>query len=113
MKRYFIFLFLLAVTLFSGLISCDDIFSVEIVGDGNLKSERRSIGVFNGIFLDTDMEVIISEGPARELIVEGDSNILQYVSTEINNGILEIGEKSNFSIVPRHPVKVLLKALFQ
>jgi len=107
MKRYF--KLLLIVSLSSWLVSCDEIFNVEIIGDGNLKTERRSTGVFTGIFLDTDIEVVISEGTARELIVEADSNLLQYVSTEINNGILEIGEKSNFSIVPRHSVKVFVK----
>ena len=101
------FLFLMVVgSVLSVLSSCEDIFSVEIVGDGNVKRLERSVGNYTGLFLDSDFEVYISQGLAGSLTIEADSNILSYIVTEVNNGILEIGVKPNFSVVPRNPVRI-------
>ncbi|SFE36757.1 GIN domain-containing protein [Thermophagus xiamenensis] len=102
---YFVLLLLLSI-----FTSCDEIFNVDIVGDGNLKTESRAneIGNFQGIYLDAGFELHISQSLANDLVIETDSNLMTYIVTEVNNGILEISEKNNFSIISRKSVQIFL-----
>ncbi|MGQ1889947.1 GIN domain-containing protein [Thermophagus sp. OGC60D27] len=108
MKPY---LFLIVVIpLFLSLSSCEDIFSVEILGDGNIRSEKRIVGEIDRVLLESDFDLQIRQGLSGSLTVEADSNILSYVVSEVNNGTLELGVKQNFSIVPRQSVRITLEA---
>jgi hypothetical protein len=83
-----------------GISSCDELLSVDIVGDGNLKTEGRKLGPFDRLYLESDFEVVLKNGD-QSVVVEADSNLLSYVLTEITDGELNISVKPNFKIIPR------------
>jgi hypothetical protein len=88
--------------------SCDEILNVEVVGDGNFKSEQRNRSSFSGVFVDSDMKVFLSSSEQQKIIVEADSNLLSYLVTDVTDGILNVSVKPNFRVVPRQPVRVIL-----
>lgn len=87
--------------------SCDEILTIAVVGDGNLKTEERNISSFSEILLEsTDFEVILQSGEKHKIIVETDSNLISYVTTEISGSQLLIDTRINFNLQSREGVKV-------
>lgn len=107
MIRNLTIILLLFIILFSST-SCDNLLNVDVVGDGNLKSEIRNRPVFSSVSLDSDFEVVLMNGAKQEIKVETDSNLLSYILTDVNDGQLDISGKPNFIITPRQPVRIYL-----
>lgn len=85
-------------------LSCD--FHQETVdGNGNRKSEERSIRNASKINLMGDMDVVVNSGNPS-LKVEGDENILRYIETDVHNGWLEIKTRDHINLHSSNPVKV-------
>lgn len=95
--------------LISGFLSCDEFLTVDIVGDGNVKNEIREPSFFDEIqLLNSDFELILRSGEERKVVVETDSNIVSYVTTEVSGNQLIIGKKVNFNLLPRESVKIVV-----
>ncbi|MFW6351154.1 MAG: head GIN domain-containing protein [Bacteroidota bacterium] len=95
--------------LFSGLLSCEEFRLVDIVGDGNVKSEIRRSSYFDEIqLISSDFELILRSGEEQKIVVESDSNILSYVTTIVSGNQLVIGTKINFNLLPRENVKIII-----
>ena len=95
------------LVLFSGFLSCDEFIAVDIVGDGNVKKEIREPSFFNEIqLLNSDFELILRSGEERKIVVEADSNIVSYVTTEVSGNQLIIDEKNNFNLLPRENIVI-------
>ena len=90
-------------------IACDEIFSVDLIGDGNLKRETRRLENFQSLYLESAFEVNIRSGEEFKVKVEADSNILQYINTDVTDGELNISTEPNFQIQPRHPVRFYVR----
>ncbi|PWD97901.1 GIN domain-containing protein [Marinilabilia rubra] len=85
--------------------SCDEILNVEIIGDGNIKTETREFGSFEELSLNADFKLSLTNGsPSVEVVA--DSNLLTYIETEIVGSELQVSVKPNFQIVPRQPVRI-------
>ncbi len=61
-------------------------------GSGNVKSEDRNTGNFTGIKLTCSADLYITQG-ATSVTVKADDNLLQFIETEVENGVLNIGVK--------------------
>ncbi|MDQ6813057.1 MAG: DUF2807 domain-containing protein [Bacteroidota bacterium] len=86
------------------LSSCVDM-GERIKGNGNIKSENRTVGKAEKIKVAGDMDVYIDQGPTS-VKVEGDENILRYIETLSNDEWFEIRTKDNVNISTEKPVKV-------
>ncbi len=102
-------LYIIVLVVLTALSACDEIFSVDVTGDGNRVREVRNLSGFQSLFLDSDFEINISSGDEHSVEVEADSNLLQYIKTEVENGELNISVASNFDVQPRQPVNVYLE----
>lgn len=89
-------------------------------GDGEYKSADRQVTEpFDSVVLESsvDANVVCGRPGAPKVAVSGDSNLLDMVTTRVEDGALHIGAKGNFST--QHPLKVdvqtdkLLKATLQ
>ncbi|MBD3867563.1 MAG: DUF2807 domain-containing protein [Acidobacteria bacterium] len=69
----------------------------SVKGSGNLRIEERSVGDFHGVSLMGSPDVTITVGGPTSLSVEAEDNILPLLTTEVVNGILEIGSEKSFS----------------
>lgn len=59
-------------------------------GSGNIITEKRNTGSFEGVNVGGGFEVEISQGNNREVTVEADDNLIKYVLTDVENGKLRI-----------------------
>ena len=59
-------------------------------GSGNIVTEKRSVGNFTAINVSNAFDVEVKIGPAEELRIEADDNIMKYVRTEVSGNTLTI-----------------------
>ncbi|MCP4296794.1 MAG: DUF2807 domain-containing protein [Proteobacteria bacterium] len=63
----------------------------SVLGDGNHVTQNRIVSGFNSIELDSEVgEIYISQGEQEGLSIEGDENILQAITSNVNDGTLKI-----------------------
>ncbi len=72
--------------------------SEKIKGNGNVVTVKRSTNNYRGIAAGGSFDVILIKGTEGNLTIEGEENIIPYIETEINNGILKIKYKKNTNI---------------
>jgi hypothetical protein len=68
----------------------------QIKGNGNVQSQDRNVGSFTGIKNSCSADVFISKGESGAIKVVADENLLEYITTTVQNGILAIDTKGSF-----------------
>lgn len=70
-------------------------------GSGNIITETRSAGSFDGISVGGDFEVEVKTGDAISVVVEADDNIMKYIETTVSGNTLKIRteDMNNYSNV--------------
>lgn len=58
-------------------------------------TQVRNVGKFSGIAISSGIKVNFTQGKNQSVIVETNPNLQEYVSTEVQNGILVISVKNN------------------
>jgi hypothetical protein len=69
-----------------------------INGSGKITTEKRNTGNFTGVSTSSSIDVEVKIGNTYEVVVEADDNVLQYVSTEVVDGVLKVRCKDNISL---------------
>lgn len=71
----------------------------SITGNGQIVKQQRTIGSFNKLTVRVGMRVHIAAGNASVAELEGESNILEHVVTEVRNGELTVmlAKNKNFN----------------
>ncbi|GAB3888872.1 head GIN domain-containing protein [Spirosoma agri] len=62
----------------------------ELVGNGQLVKQQRTIGSFSKLTVRVGMRVLITSGNAQQAELEGESNVLEHVLTQVKNGELTV-----------------------
>ena len=96
---------LLLTALFITLTSCH-----YISGSGKIITDKRPTGNFTEIVASNGIDVEVRLGNQQEVLVEADDNIIKYIVTSVNNGVLKIRMENNTSISNSH-MKVYVTAL--
>ena len=100
-------IFSLSVIAFVGLIMCGCSDHVETIkGNGFPKKEIRTVQTFDKITADGAYTIKINCQAEQNLGVECDSNLLQYVKTDIEENTLHIHTSKNIS--PKHRVALTI-----
>lgn len=88
-----------AVVLSIVLTSCHGWFGGEhIHGDGNIKTESRSVSSFTGVDVSGGLDIYVKQDSATSVTIETDANLQQYIHTRVENGVLLIYQENNTSI---------------
>lgn len=102
--RYFLISILLLL-----LVSCEGILNLEIIGDGNSVSPvRRNLDAFSEIEFYDAFELEIRHSDQQEVFVQADSNLLRYITTEVDDQRLTIQRLPNYDLFPRQPIRVVV-----
>jgi len=80
----------------------------RIVGNGDVVTKQRPLMSFHKLNVRVGMHVIITKGNEAIAMLEGDSNILDYVQTDVSNGELTVMLKPNQSYSQKKGVTVTL-----
>ncbi|MCF8373755.1 MAG: DUF2807 domain-containing protein [Bacteroidales bacterium] len=108
MKKNKIVLFgLLAITLLLAN-SCEDPWFNCIRGNGDVSEELRNVGDFSAIDSEGDFEVFVSIGPTTDVVVEAESNLLDYIETDVRNGKLTIDTRRNRCLRNEEPMRIFI-----
>lgn len=93
---------LFSVGIIFGISSCQG----DLTGEGESVTEVRNVDVFNSIELDANAEVLLTQGPAQLMRVEGQRNILDVLTTEVRRGMLQVN--TDRSLGEHNPVRLFI-----
>lgn len=88
------------------LTSCRDIFGKRIRGNGQVTTETREASSYSGIDVSGAIDVYISQDSVPSLKVETDENLVEYIETHNDGGMLHIHERDNINLRPSKKIKV-------
>jgi hypothetical protein len=110
-KKTFVILFIAAFVLSACTINGFEISpnNQTVDGSGKVVSESRDVSGFDKVDLKSIGNLTITEGSAESLTIKADDNLMQYITTEVINGTLEIGMKPNLSINPSQSIEYALE----
>lgn len=87
------------------LTSCGGEF---VRGRGDVVTETRSVPTFDAVEADGDFEVYLTQGPAEDIRLEGQNNILDVVTTKVDGRELEIKFKSFVNVRRHKPIRIYI-----
>ena len=80
----------------------------KIKGNGNVTTDTRNTGDYDGIKCAGSMDYILVAGTEGKITIEAESNLMEYIVTEIKNNNLIIKVKKGYNLKPsfNKPFKV-------
>lgn len=78
----------------------------RVKGNGEMVTKNRSTGSYEGVQLVGSMDVVLVAGSEGNLQVEAESNLQEYIVTEVKNGTLKISTKENVNLRPTKDIKI-------
>ena len=106
MKQNILIAFIASVV----LVSCGEVFGKKIRGNGNIKTESRSSGEFNGVDVSGAIDLYIKQDSLRAISIETDENLLAHIEF-INDGQrLIIRPERGYQLKPSNVIKVFVSS---
>lgn len=106
MVKYALVFLVSAVT----LSSCFSFGGERVRGNGDVKTEERQLGDFNGVESYGSFDVYLTTDDNYSVKVEADDNLLQYIETDISGHKLRIRTARGYNIRPSTTMKVYVSA---
>lgn len=104
MRRLIFFSFLLSIV----FVSCRFIGGKKIRGNGNIKSENRSVNAFTSVDVGGNIDVYVKQDSVSSVKIESDENLLEYVQVTVDGSTLEIQEERGYNLRPSKSIKVFV-----
>ncbi|WP_144665202.1 head GIN domain-containing protein [Dokdonia sp. Hel_I_53] len=67
----------------------------SIKGNGEVQKETRDVGEYDGVSVAGFFEVTLLAGSEGKITIEGESNLLNYIETVVDKGVLKIRVQKN------------------
>jgi hypothetical protein len=80
----------------------------DICGSGNVIQEERPVSGVTGVLLSSIGDLHIRQGGGEALRLEGEDNLLPYLRTEVQGGILNVWTDGNVDLSPTAPIDLYL-----
>jgi len=81
-------------------VSCSAQWGKKVKGNGNTVTIDRSTGDYEAIAVSGWFDVDLVEGEEGKLTIEGESNLLEYIVTEVKNGKLVLKTEKGVNLKP-------------
>ncbi len=83
----------------------------KIKGSGDIKTETREVKDFTGVSTSTSIDIFLSQGNKFEVVVEAEDNLLDYIETNVEDGVLIVRFSRGINIISseRKVVHVTMK----
>jgi len=85
------------VGILTTMTGCGISFGPPLQGSGVEKTETRAVGTFTEIEVGHAIELEVTIGPAADLVVTADDNLLPHLRTDISGDRLRITSDQNYS----------------
>src|ERR1035437_4735525 len=66
-------------------------------GNRGIITQDRSVATFDGIKVSGVFNVFFTQGEPQSIKIETDENLMDKITTEVNNGILELGIRGSIN----------------
>lgn len=99
----------LVLLCFLALPACDLLVGQAIEGSGVPSSLTVDVADVTEVRFSVPGDLLIEQGPAEDLQVEGDDNILENLLIRVRNGRLEIGTEDRVRLRPQAPLRFRLQ----
>ena len=86
--------------------ACHNILGKRVRGNGNIKTEDRSVSDFKNVEVDGAAKVLVSQGDHSSVKLEGDENLLSYMEVSQEGDRVIIRERHGIHLVPTTDIKV-------
>lgn len=96
----------LLFTLFAFTSVCSFAQWETITGNGNVKKETREVSGFTGVALSGNMNVQLAYGASNSITVQGDENLLPYIETKVEDGVLQVKSKNKTGLKSKNKLMV-------
>ncbi|MCB0398908.1 MAG: DUF2807 domain-containing protein [Winogradskyella sp.] len=97
----------LVVFLFSITTSCAQWGNwKKVKGDGNITTENRSTGEYDGLKSSGPMDFKLVQGKEGSITIEGDANLMEYIITEVRDGKLVVKVEDGINLRPSKTIVV-------
>lgn len=80
--------------------------SEKVKGNGEMITKKRSVGSYDEVKLVGSMNVILVSGKEGNLIVEAESNLQEYIETEVSGSSLKITSKKGYDLRPTEEIRI-------
>lgn len=67
--------------------------------NAQVQTQERNVGSFDGINQTISADVFITQGSPQKVLVKADADVINLITTEVENGILRIGSQKSFRSV--------------
>ncbi|GAB5564022.1 MAG: head GIN domain-containing protein [Winogradskyella sp.] len=74
--------------------------SKKVKGNGDITTVNRSTNDYNGVKVSGSLDVHLVEGNEGDISIKGDSNLMEYIITEVKNNNLVVKVKKGFYLKP-------------
>jgi hypothetical protein len=98
------------ILLFVAVLAFSSCTTRRVKGNGNITTNNRSEGSFDAVKASGSFDVFFSQGETNEIRIEADENLMKYIQTTIEDGVLRIRTKSGMNIRPSQDIKVYVKS---
>ena len=79
-------------------------------GNGNVKSVTRQADHFNSVSVRSNINLHIKQDSAWSVRIEADENLLEFIETEVHDGMLEIKVAESYELEPSRSINVFVTA---
>lgn len=80
--------------------------SEKVKGNGEMVTKERKVGSYDAVKLVGSMNVELMAGNEGNLKIEAESNLQEYILTEVKNGTLKISVEKDINLDPTEEIKV-------
>lgn len=85
----------------------------KIKGNGNVTTVNRSTGDYSGVKCAGFMDFKLIPGTEGKVSIEAESNLIEYIITEVQNGNLVVKTKNNVNLKPSRNQPILITIPFE
>lgn len=90
--------------------SCRHFLGKRIRGNGEIRTEERSVNNFKNVDVSGAAKVYVSQGSPATVKIEGDDNLLQYIEVTQEGDRIMVRERPGFHLVPTGDLHVYVTA---
>ena len=87
--------------------------SEKVNGNGNMTAQNRKVSEYEKVALEGSMDVELVAGKEGNLKVEAESNLMEYIVTEVSDGKLKISVENGINLSPSRGMTIKITVPFQ
>ena len=84
--------------------------AAQVDGSGHAATRQRAVHDIFGVAVSVPAEVVVTQGQGEGLRITADDNLLPFIETVVENGILKIRPRDRTSITAHTPIRVAVTA---